>query len=134
MNKLIGKGLRILILDDEEDICHFSREFFERRGFEVYTSLTGNAALNTINKVDVDIAILDIYLYKGNISGIDVLKSIQEKQPKCQCIMLTRDDNETVIKETKKIGAVDYLMKPLTLEKVEKAVTKVVNKIRKGGK
>lgn len=133
MTQNIGKGLKILILDDEKDVCEFGRKFFERREFEVYTALTGKAALDIFKKANIDIALLDIHLYKGKTSGIDVLKVIREKQPTCQCVMLTRDDHTEMINETKKLGAV-YLVKPLTLEKIEDAIAKAVNKIRKGGR
>lgn len=129
----IGEGLNILILDDEKDACEFSRKFFEKRGFKVYTAMTGKAALDTLKEANMNIALLDIHLYKGKTSGIDVLKVIREKQPNCQCIMLTRDDNAQIIEETKKLGA-EYLVKPLTLEKIENAIAKAVNKIKKGDK
>lgn len=133
MTQNIGKGLRILVLDDEKDACEFSKKFFERRGFEVYTAMTGKAALDILKKTNINIALLDIHLYKGKTSGIDVLKVIREKQPLCQCVMLTRDDHVEMINETKKMGAV-YLVKPLTLEKIEDAIAKAVNKLGKGGR
>ncbi len=129
----IGEGLNIFILDDEKDACEFSRKFFEKRGFKVYAAMTGKAALDILNEADINIALLDIHLYKGKISGIDVLKVIREKQPNCQCIMLTRDDNAEMMSETKNMGAM-YLVKPLTLEKIENAIAKAVNKIKKGDK
>jgi DNA-binding response OmpR family regulator len=134
MGELIGKGLKILILDDEGDIRRFSKEFFQRRGFAVTTASTGQSAISFVKKTRFDIAILDIHLLKGNKSGIDVLKFIREARPDCFCLMLTRDNDQKTMDETTQLGAYDYLVKPLTLKKVETAIKKVVKKIGKGAK
>lgn len=132
MSELIGKGLKILVLDDEEDIRHFSREFFQRRGFAVSTAATSRAAFLFVKRTRFDIAVLDIHLHRGNKSGIDVLRLIREIRPDCYCIMLTRDNDQKIMEEAARLGASDYLVKPLTLQKVETAIKKVVKKIRKG--
>ena len=134
MVEKMGDGLTIFVLDDEKDICYFLREFFSKRGFAVYTALTGQSAVNLLKSVQPDIAILDIYLFKGKMNGIDVLRFIKEKGLKCYCLMVTRADDEKLIHESKELGAVDYLLKPLTLPKVEKAINGIVKMIRKGGK
>jgi len=127
----IGKGLEILVLDDEKDICFFLKEFFSRRGFNVRTALTGEQAVKLVKKIKPDIAILDIYLYKGKMTGLDVLKFIKQSELKCSCVMVTRADEKETIDQAQKLGADDYLIKPLTLLNVEKALDKVVKKIRK---
>jgi len=132
MSEPMGEGLKILVLDDEEDIRHFSKEFFQRRGFSVTTASTGQAAINFSKKTKLDIAILDIHLFKGKKSGIDVLKFIRKSRPECCCIMLTRDNDQKIIDETSKLGACDYLVKPLTLQKVDTAIKKAVKRVRKG--
>ena len=129
MGANIGAGLIIFILDDEEDICLFSKRFFEKRGFKVQTSMTIKDALSRINKNKFDVALLDQHLEGG--SGMDVLKAIREKQPECQCIMLTVEDDKTIVVNAKKMGAVDYLFKPLKIEDIDKAISRVVKKIKK---
>ena len=130
MTDKIGHGLTIFILDDEKDICQFSKRFFEKRGFKVHTAEDLASALNIIKNEKIDIALLDVHI--GKASGIDVLKMILEKQALCQCVMLTRDDNKEIMEASSKIGAVDYLIKPLTLDKIESAVSKIVKRIGKG--
>jgi DNA-binding response OmpR family regulator len=131
MSAKIGEGLKILVLDDERDILAFSKDFFEKKGFKVYTALTAKAAAGIIDKTRMDIALLDIHLCKGKKSGLDVLTFIQKKRPRCQCIMVTREDNENVIAETRGKGA-DFLIKPLIFSKLEKVIAGAVHKIRKG--
>ncbi len=131
MVRKIGEGLKIFVLDDEKEICHFLKEFLERRGFSVHTALTAPAALRVIKKVSVDIAILDIYLLKGKMNGLDVLSFIKEKQSACQCLMVTRADARGLVEKAKKLGVADYLIKPLTLKKIEDAIKRLVKKMRK---
>lgn len=133
MDKDIGKGLTIFILDDEKDICQFTKEFFAKRGFRVYTALTSKAAISTIKKVSPDIALLDIRL-GDNEEGLDVLKTIRESHPKCQCVMVTYMDNEKTMQEASELGAVGYLKKPLMLPEIEKAIKTVVKAVNKGVK
>ena len=134
MDKETGKGLKLFVLDDEKDISYFVKELFVKRGFEVKSALTGKAAINAINKFSPDIAILDIRLSEKEMDGIQVLKHIREKRPNCQCVMVTYMDDEKIVKQSLDIGAVDYLQKPLTFSEVEKAIEKIVRKIRKGAK
>ena len=134
MIEKMGEGIKIFLLDDESDICFFLKVFLSKRGFAVRTALTGQAAVNLLKKFNPDVAILDIYLSKGKMDGIAVLKVIKEKRPNCQCIMVTRADDKKLIQQAKQMGAVDYLIKPLTLEKVESVIHKIVKKIKKGGK
>jgi len=134
MSDQIGKGLKILILDDDKDICSFSKEYFERRGFDVQTTLTGKSAINLTKKTKPDIALLDIHLAQAGMTGIDVLKSIREIHPDCYCIMVTRDDQKSIEAEAKELGASDYLTKINTAKNLDKVISKAVKKIRKGGK
>lgn len=134
MDKETGKGLKLFVLDDEKDICHFVKGLFIRRGFEVGTALTGKAAINYINKFSPDIALLDIRLLDKDVDGIQVLKHIREKRPECQCVMVTYMDDEKIVKQAIQLGAVDYLQKPLAFPEVEKVIEKIVKKIRKGAK
>ncbi len=134
MTEKIGEGLKIFLLDDEKDICHFFKVILVRRGFEVHTALTGQAAVNVIKNFKPDIAVLDIHLAEGKMDGIDVLKAIRKKRPNCRCLMVTVADNENLMKEAKELGAIDYLVKPLTLVNVEGKINKIVKLIRKGAR
>lgn len=134
MIEKIGKGLTIFVLDDEKDICHFVKEFFIKRGFDVYTTLTGKAAINAIKKIHPSIALLDIRLGEKKITGLDVLKFVKQERPDCHCVMVTYIDDQNFINQAMEIGAADYLKKPLTLPEIERVINKIVRRIRKGKK
>ena len=94
------------------------------------TALTGQAAINLIKRTTPNIAILDIYLYKGNKNGIDVLKHIKKNKPGCHCVMIS-GHKEKYEKDSFQFGAEDFLVKPLTIQKLEKSINKMVYKIKK---
>lgn len=122
------KKLKLLILDDEKDICRFVKLLFTKKGFSVYTALTKDSAVRIAKKVKPDIALLDIYLKKG-ITGLDTLKQIEKAVPSCKCVMVTWDRAEAMVKKAKELGAVSYLVKPLTIDQLLKVVNRAVKRI-----
>lgn len=132
--KLKAKGIKIFILEDERDVCKYSKEFLLKRGFDAYTALTGKAAINLIKRVKPHIAILDIYLQNTTVDGLEVLKFVKENQPGCYCVMVTQEHDEEMIKKTKELGAADYLTKPLTIKELDRTINKLVSRIRKEAK
>ncbi|RKY31376.1 MAG: hypothetical protein DRP74_05060 [Candidatus Omnitrophota bacterium] len=130
---MLKKKLKVLILDDEKDICEFVRLLFRKKGYLVYKAFSGNKAVSLAKKVKPDIALLDIYLKRG-VSGIDVLSRIKGVAPLCQCVMVTWDSAKEKIKEARKSGSVAYLTKPLTIEQLFKVVNRIAKNIAKRGK
>jgi DNA-binding NtrC family response regulator len=126
------KKMKLLIVDDEKDICNFVRLLFRKKGFLVYSTLSGGQALRVVKKIKPDIALLDIYFKKG-IDGIEVLRQIKELMPDCRCVMVTWDKAQAKMKEAKRLGAVSYLTKPLTTSQLLKVVERVSKSIGKRG-
>ncbi|MBM4160824.1 MAG: sigma-54-dependent Fis family transcriptional regulator [Ignavibacteria bacterium] len=107
----MAKKYRILVVDDEESITFLLRtELEELPDFDVDVALNGTEAINHIQSNLYDVALLDIKMPR--VSGIDVLKFINEHSPTTQVIMLTNIvDYKTAI-ETIKLGAYDFISKP----------------------
>lgn len=107
----MAKKYRILVVDDEESITFLLKtELEELSDFDVDVALSGTEAINLIQSTIYDIALLDIKMPR--VSGIDVLKFINEHSPTTQVIMLTNIvDYKTAI-ETIKLGAYDFISKP----------------------
>ena len=115
------KKPKILVVDNELDICNFVKSFFEMRGLEVVIALNGDEGLKVLDHGKIDLIILDVAMRHEN-EGIDFLPRIKEKAGQARIIMITgRDDKETV-EECKKLGADDYVTKPLVLENLESVV------------
>lgn len=127
------KKLKLLIVDDEKDICKFVRIVFKNRGFLVYNALTGRNAVKIAKKVKPDIVLMDLYLRKG-IDGIQALYQISKISPKTKCIMVTWEKAKGKTMEAKKLGAVLYLTKPLTVKDLIKAVDKLLKGLKKARK
>ncbi len=118
---------RLLIVDNEMDVCNFVKSFFEIRGIEVVIALNGDEGLKVLEHGKVDLIILDVAMRHEN-EGVDYLPRLREKATHAKIIMITgRDDKETIA-ECMKLGANDYVTKPFVLEKLEFVV---LGKIKK---
>lgn len=100
---------KILIIDDDEELCELVSEYLTVEGFSVECVNDGQSGLDRAVSGDYDMAILDVMLPKMN--GFDVLRNLRE-QSKLPVIMLTArgDDMERIV--GLEIGADDYLPKP----------------------
>jgi len=110
------KGKNILIIDDESGIRSSLKGIFEDEGYNVKTTSTGEKGLDYVKNESYDLILLDIWLPEMN--GIEVLKKIKNIDENIQVVMITGHGSvEAAVKSTK-LGAYDFLEKPLSLEKV----------------
>ncbi len=106
----------ILIIDDEVSIRSSLKGILEDEGFQVTTVESGEEGLEAIRNQNIDLVLLDIWLPK--MSGVDVLKKIKTMEESPQVVMISGHGTiETAVRATK-LGAHDFLEKPLSLEKV----------------
>lgn len=100
---------KVLIIDDDEELCELVSEYLTVEGFEIESVNDGESGLKAALSGDYELAILDVMLPKMN--GFDVLRNLRE-QSKLPVIMLTArgDDMERIV--GLEIGADDYLPKP----------------------
>ena len=113
---------KLLVVDDETDICDFVKTFFKDRGFHVFTALNGDEALLIVKKERPDLVLLDIKM-KG-MDGIAALKHIKELDRSIKIIMVTALADQDKMHEAYKLGACDYITKPLILDHLEQTVLK----------
>ena len=111
---------KILVVDDERDVCNFVKNFFEERGFEVLTALDGKQALTIAENENPLIVLLDIRM--PEMDGIETLRCIKKKRPKDKVIMVTCVEDLDKMDEAKRLGAEAYITKPLVLGELVKAV------------
>jgi len=100
---------RILILDDEQEIADLVELYLKNENYAVYKFYTAEEALDCIAATELDLAILDIMLPKGN--GLAICQKIRE-QYTYPIIMLTAKDGETDKITGLTLGADDYITKP----------------------
>ena len=113
---------KILIVDDEIDICEFVKTFFEERGYEVLTAQNGDDALEVAKREKPELILLDIKM-KG-MDGIATLKHLKDMDKKQKVIMVTALEDQEKMDEASRLGVSDYITKPLVLDYLEAAVEK----------
>lgn len=107
---------KILVIDDEAGIRSSLKGILEDENFTVKTTDTGEKGLDLLRGENFDLVLLDIWLPKLN--GIDVLEKIKKIEENTHVIMITGHGSiEAAVKATK-LGAFDFLEKPLSLNKV----------------
>ena len=104
----------ILVVDDERDFAKMLSEHLELRGFSTAVAFDGYKALSWLNENSCEIVLLDLGL--PGINGIDVLPQIKEAHPFVQVIILTGADDINIAITGMKLGATDYLIKPVTFD------------------
>jgi two-component system, NtrC family, nitrogen regulation response regulator NtrX len=106
----------ILVVDDETSILQSLEGILTDEGFEVAIAESGLGALEKVQEEMPDLVLLDIWM--PGLDGIETLERIKALYPTLQVIMMSGHGNiETAVKSTK-VGAYDYIEKPLSLEKL----------------
>ena len=103
---------RILVVDDEEEICSITKAFLEKKDYDVQSAYTSEGALGLIHQERPQIVLLDIRL--GEESGLELLRKIKEFDKNIKVIMVTALDDQETIRQARALGADDYATKPFT--------------------
>lgn len=118
-------GSKILVIDDEESIRYTFKSFLLDEGYEVVTARDYQEALSAIDTAGLDLIFADILL-EGK-TGIDVLRETKERNLRCPVVMITGDPNIDSASEALRLGAFDYIPKPIkqdTLLRITKIALK----------
>ncbi|MBI5676418.1 MAG: sigma-54-dependent Fis family transcriptional regulator [Nitrospirae bacterium] len=106
----------VLVVDDEESILETLSSILEDEGYEVSTASSGEGALTYFEKTSPDVVLLDVWM--SGIDGIETLKKIKEISKETPVIMISGHSTIDTAVHAIKLGAYDFLEKPLSLEKV----------------
>lgn len=110
----------LLVVDDEESIRNAMRKFLALQGFEVATAGTGEEALELLRRQKITGMLLDVNL--PGVSGIDLVPQIMELEPNIALLMLTAVNDATSAALCMQRGALDYLIKPIDLTHLGRAI------------
>ncbi|MCD6584749.1 MAG: sigma-54-dependent Fis family transcriptional regulator [Desulfobacteraceae bacterium] len=115
----------ILIVDDKTSILKSLSGILSDEGFDAITATNGYEALKILESESPDLVLLDIWM--PGIDGIDTLKEIKKNSPTTPVIMITGHGTiETAVNATK-IGAFDFIEKPLSIDKVIVSINNALN-------
>jgi DNA-binding NtrC family response regulator len=118
---------RVLLVDDEEEFVSALSERLRLRGIEADSALNGEEALARLVEKEFEVVILDVLM--PGLGGLEVLRQIKTTHPNTQVILLTGHGSTREGIEGMRLGAFDYLIKPVDieemLEKMKEAASKV---------
>jgi len=109
---------KVLIVDDETNVCDFLSEYLEYKGFIPEIALSGVEAIQKIGIDDYDIVLLDLIMPEMN--GFEVLEWIMQNKKNLPVIVLSGVKDKNVANDALKSGAVDFIPKPIDLDLLEK--------------
>jgi len=108
---------KILVIDDEPDIGWLFSKILSEDGYKVLVSLNGEEGISKIKKEQPDLVFLDLKL--PGMDGMGVLKEIRRFDKDLLVILLTAYETVKTAVEAMKLGAYDYLSKPVSIEKIK---------------
>ena len=108
------EALRILIVDDEEELVSALKERLNLRGFQAQGVTTGTEALEFLEEEECDVVLLDLKM--PGLGGLEVIRRIKDMKPRLQVVLLTGHGSVKSVEEGMDLGAFDYLMKPVKID------------------
>jgi two-component system response regulator AtoC len=114
----------ILIIDDEETLCYFLQESLEEKGYQVAAAHTAREGLGVVVKQQIDLVLLDLKLPDGD--GLNVLYEIKKTDSDLPVIVLTGHAAVETAVQAMKLGAYDYLEKPINLAELSLTAAKAL--------
>jgi two-component system, NtrC family, response regulator HydG len=123
---------RILIIDNDKQICDLLENYLNRQGFETSVAFTGSSALKKSGKEHFDVVLCEFTLPDSD--GLKILSWLRKNSPETCLIIMTAYANIRVAVKMIKSGAFDYVTKPVHPEEILKLVQKALdrNKIVEG--
>ena len=120
-----GRGVKILLVDDEADMLEMVSRTFLRAGYEVLTSTDGEHALSLVEAARPDLIVMDVRL--PGIDGFEVCRRIR-LHSQLPIIMLTACDEEEVVMRAFRLGVDDYMTKPFSARLLTARVAAVLRR------
>lgn len=118
--------IRVLIVDDEEQLAKAFRTKLSKEGYAVSIAATGGDAVALVKQQPFDVCVLDIRL--PDVDGVRLLEILKETEPTLEIIMLTGHASIDTAIQSMKHGAYDYLSKPCKLSELSSVILKAYEK------
>jgi two-component system response regulator HydG len=115
---------KILIIDDEVNVAILLSKFLTRNGFEVSTASNGNSGMEYLKNEEFDLVLCDFRL--EDTDGREMLRKIKTQYPKIGVIIITGYSDIKMAVELIKMGAYDYISKPLYPDEILNTITKAI--------
>ncbi len=119
------KKTKILVVDDEPNVGMIFHRILGEAGYDVISAANGNECLRTLKKQDPQIVFLDLRM--PGMDGVETLRRIRDTHPNLSVIIMTAYQTVGSAVETMKLGAHDYLMKPLDTGRLKSIVKQALD-------
>jgi two-component system, NtrC family, response regulator HydG len=113
----------LVVIDDEQGILDVVSRFAEQVGYEALACSNGRDAIAQLQTRRADLVMVDLRM--PDLGGLDVLRAIRDIDPRCQAVLMTGFASVETAVEAIKLGATDYLSKPLDFGRLEQLLTGV---------
>jgi DNA-binding NtrC family response regulator len=120
---------RILIIDDEPNICQSCIKILSKQDYDTQYALNGYDALKMMEDDPFDIIVTDLKM--SRLGGMEVLRRVKESHPETQVIIITGYASVSSAVEVMKLGAFDYLPKPFTPHELRSVVQQALEEIER---
>ena len=124
-----GQRPLLVVIDDEQGILDVVGRFAQRAGYETETFSSGREAIAQLQTRRADLVLVDLRM--PDVGGLDVLRAIRDIDPRCQAVLMTGYASVETAVEAIKLGATDYLSKPLDLARLEQLLSTVRDDIER---
>lgn len=120
---------KILVVDDEQNMCKILKIVFEKDGFIVETASNGKSALEIIENSSIDLVIADLKM--PDMDGIELLKAVQKLGIHVPFIIISAYGTISSAVEAMKIGAEDFITKPFNKNLIRHRVAGIIQKLER---
>jgi DNA-binding NtrC family response regulator len=124
---MTGQQPLLVVVDDEQGILDVVSRFARRAGYEVVTCSGGREAIGLLQTRRADLVLVDLRM--PDVGGLDVLRAIRDTDPRCQAVLMTGYASVDTAVDAIKLGAMDYLSKPIDFARLEQLLTCVREEI-----
>jgi DNA-binding NtrC family response regulator len=123
---MIVSGVKLLAIDDDQTLLQLFRDSFALPKYDLFLASDGSEAISTMGEISPDVVILDLNMPK--MKGIEVLREIRAKDDEVEVIVLTGHGTIGDAVEAMRLGAYDFLTKPMTISHLQAIIEKAMEK------
>jgi DNA-binding response OmpR family regulator len=116
----MGAAAKILVVDDEKQICENVKKILSKNNYEVSLATSAQEALDRMEKESFSLLLSDIVM--PDINGLDLLKRVKSDWPQTKAVMMTAYASTDTAVKAIRLGALEYLCKPFTPDELRSAI------------
>jgi CheY-like chemotaxis protein len=129
---MTAKKQKVLLVEDEAIVRESLRDWLTEDGYDVECVDTGEEALERVKKEEFGVIVLDLRL--PGIDGLQVFEHAKELKPETKGVIITAYPSKETLDKARKLGLVDYLVKPFKVSDLEKLIGAALGEVGKGKK